>query len=820
MNDALIWLFAIEVLGLIAFPFVFVLFRRLPDRGFAFAKPLALLLGAYLLWILGLAHILPNSRPTIIAIVIVLAVISALMARSCWREMRSFLYEQRYPLLIAELIFLGFYFMWLAVISGAPAINHTEKPMDFAFLNAILQSSYFPPEDPWLAGHSISYYYFGHFMMAFITKLTAIPSSISYNLSIALIPAMVGAGAFSLVYSLIRLSGASLKRAVVFALAAPLFLVMIGNLEGILEFVNARGWGSDGFWQWISIKGLDGSQTADAGLFPDSHWWWWRATRVIDTVVDGASLDYTITEFPFFSFLLGDLHPHVTALPFVLMTLALGLNFFIDRQKIGWSWIRSNPWEIAALTLVLGSLAFINIWDYPIFAVMIIILVLVKSYGDWTDNRWRVYGSALLVLLPVLIGSIVLFLPFYVTLESQASGVSPLGDFSTRPLFFFLILALFLVICGTFLIRQLWDSSILKTRDPLHLSVIVMFTILPFLIWAAIEVLGLWVGIELPDRFRGDSFVDEIGDVGFRFIKLLPAMAIVVIAAYSMLVRVRRGGDQVVAFVLLPMAMAFYLLMGAELFFIIDLFGNRMNTVFKVYYQSWILLGIVAAYGIYYVVSHPTRPGATFERLSWRPAKFLTRKAAYAWPIVVLLLVAASVYYPVGAALSRSGELGTGTLDGLDFLRPSNSGEYEAIVWLRDEAPKGRLVEAVGGDYTDFGRISASTGLPTLLGWKFHERQWRGSSAPFAGREEQVDQIYRSSDPVHVAQLLDDGEVRYVYVGIREQRTYGAEHLAEFTSFLQPVFEPDGVVIYEVLPPGERSIVEGIDAGTSQNPTG
>ena len=70
--------------------------------------------------------------------------------------------------------------------------------MDFAFLNASTRAAYFPPEDPWLQGHGISYYYFGYLIMGMLTKLTGIHSSIAYNLSLALIPAMAAAGAFGL----------------------------------------------------------------------------------------------------------------------------------------------------------------------------------------------------------------------------------------------------------------------------------------------------------------------------------------------------------------------------------------------------------------------------------------------------------------------------------------------------------------------------------------------------------------------------------------------------------------------------------------------
>ena len=813
MNDVLIWLFAIEALGLLVFPLLFVLFRRLPDRGYLLAKPFALLLGSYSLWVLSLAHIVPNSQAGIIGIVAALALASGYVAKRHWREIRAFLYQQRYLLLAGEAVFLGFFFLWLAVVLGAPAINHTEKPMDFLFINAILQTTYFPPEDPWLAGHSISYYYFGHITIAFLTKLTAIPSNISYNLAVALFPAMVAAGAFSLVYNMVRLSGATVRKAALFALAAPLLLCLVAHLQGVLEFVHAQGWGSEGFWQWVSVKGLGGNPTADGGLFPDDHWWWWRGTRVIDTVVNGISLDYTITEFPFFSFLLGDLHAHMLALPFLIVVLALGLNYFSNEKKAGPGWVLANPWESAAIALALGSLAFINTWDYPVLAVVFAILVLLKSQIDWGGDGRRVWASALAIALPILAVSAMLFLPFFLSLDTQASGISPVGEYSTRPFYFFLIWGPLFAMASGFLVKHLWHTFPAWRPDTPHLSVIASLTLLPFLLWTAIQILGLWLGLHLLGSGVGNAFVNQWGDIGARFLKLLPAMIAVILGSYALLRRAGGVADRVPQLCVVLLSLAMFLLVGVELFFVVDLFGNRMNTVFKVYYQSWLLLSIVAAYALYYVLSR--RPAtAAYSRTSSRfPLGILTRHAAHAWIAVVIVLVAASSYYTVGAAWGRSTGPGGGTLDGLDFLRNQGStAEYDAILWLRDDAPRGRLVEAVGGDYSAYGRISSSTGLPTLLGWKNHEYQWRGSREAFDGREEQVSEIYSSNDPARVAMLLNDFVVRYVYVGERERDSYGAEHLASFTGFLVPVFQQGDVTIYEVSSSHQPATIDATDA--------
>ena len=113
-------------------------------------------------------------------------------------------------------------------------------------------------------------------------------------------------------------------------------------------------------------------------------------------------------------------------------------------------------------------------------------------------------------------------------------------------------------------------------------------------------------------------------------------------------------------------------------------------------------------------------------------------------------------------------------------------------------------MEAVGNDYSDYGRISAGTGLPTILGWKGHELQWRGSTKLFDGREEEVADIYQSEDPDRVRQLLEQYGIRYVYFGRREQTTYGDNHLSDYAGFLRTVFQQGGVTIYERLNETER----------------
>ena len=151
---------------------------------------------AYPLWLLPHSGFIPISRITIIAILVFALAAGAWAMRTRRAQLLDFLRREWRTLLVAEAVFLAFFLLWLGLVSEFPAINHTEKPMDFAFLNASQVSTYLPPEDPWLSGHPISYYYFGHFMMGFLSKLAAVPSNVGYNIAISLVPALVVVGVF------------------------------------------------------------------------------------------------------------------------------------------------------------------------------------------------------------------------------------------------------------------------------------------------------------------------------------------------------------------------------------------------------------------------------------------------------------------------------------------------------------------------------------------------------------------------------------------------------------------------------------------------
>ncbi len=186
MLDTIWWLLTAEAIGLAAFPLAFFLFPRLTDRGYSVSKPLGLLLIGYFSWILSVLHILPSVRFSILALLLVMGGLSGWYVWRHRQQFKEFVFAQRKAIIAAEAIFLVFLIAWAIYRAYDPAIDHTEQPMDFAFLNASIRSDVGSPEDPWLRGHPISYYYFGYWMMGNVSEMTGITSSISYNLSLAL----------------------------------------------------------------------------------------------------------------------------------------------------------------------------------------------------------------------------------------------------------------------------------------------------------------------------------------------------------------------------------------------------------------------------------------------------------------------------------------------------------------------------------------------------------------------------------------------------------------------------------------------------------
>src|SRR5207244_11584360 len=177
--------------------------------GYAVSKVLGILLVGLLAYTLAMMHVLAFNRLSLALCTIALAGFSAWLLYRKDRALLTQLSERfrtrrfiRY-IITAEALFAVTYTIWAIVRAYNPEIFAQEKFMDFGFLNAILKSGYFPPNDMWLAGHSINYYYFGYVLMAGLTSLSGVPSQVAFNLANVALFSLTALAAFGLAYNLV-----------------------------------------------------------------------------------------------------------------------------------------------------------------------------------------------------------------------------------------------------------------------------------------------------------------------------------------------------------------------------------------------------------------------------------------------------------------------------------------------------------------------------------------------------------------------------------------------------------------------------------------
>jgi YYY domain-containing protein len=250
-------------------------------------------------------------------------------------------------------------------------------------------------------------------------------------------------------------------------------------------------------------------------------------------------------------------------------------------------------------------------------------------------------------------------------------------------------------------------------------------------------------------------------------------------------------GHPSLQFALICLAVGLLLTLSVEFFYLVDNFRVRMNTIFKFYFQAWIVIAIASAFAVYWLSRH--REGQPRAERVLRGA-FL----AGFWLLFVL-----GMFYPVLGNISRAGNFAhPPTLDGTAYLAESQPDDYQATAWLNQQVTGAPVIlEAPGrggSSYVYEGRVAALTGLPTLLGWAGHEGQWRGSYEIQAAREPDIDLIYNTLDPQTALDLLDKYEVAYVYVGPLERSQYDPRGLDKFERLLDVAYRNDGVTIYRI----------------------
>jgi uncharacterized membrane protein len=347
LSQFLSWYLAVQLLTIVTLPLSASLFVNLADRGYAFAKSLGVLLVGFTLWFGTSYGLLRNEAGGAWMAVFLVGLFSAVLGRPAWaawfgewrRGQRKEAPENisqrhiasqisRSYILVIELLFLLAFAGWAYVRAHDPAANHTEKPMDLMFMNSIWVSPTYPPQDAWLSGYAISYYYFGYWLLVTVGRLAGQPPEIAFNVGQACWYGLLLTGCTAVVYNLLRHAGRPWVLALLGGLLGAVAVGVTGNLQGIFEWLYANGANVTGLAQWFAVDGFPESAQRTGQWYIGFDWWWWRSSRVLEDLdLLGQHIE-VIDEFPIFSYVLGDNHPHVLAMPFVLLVIGIAQNLF------------------------------------------------------------------------------------------------------------------------------------------------------------------------------------------------------------------------------------------------------------------------------------------------------------------------------------------------------------------------------------------------------------------------------------------------------------------------------------------------------------
>ncbi|MHB1394353.1 MAG: DUF2298 domain-containing protein [Clostridia bacterium] len=695
------WWLYILLIGILFLPITQKYFRCFFDKGYGFSKAIGILTLSWLSWFLSSLGIFGSGR--IYSIVVPLALIP--IAFFMYKDANTLesIKENSLVILFEELLFMVLLLLWSYVRGLQPDIYGLEKYMDFGFVNAILRADSMPPIDMWFAGKGINYYYFGHYLCAYLTRLTGIEPAISYNLMIATLFSLSFLLTFSIASNLLHLlKRFSIKKLVIAGLIAASLLSFGGNLHSFLYGYGVIQSGSSEYY------------------YPDS-------TRYIG--YNSSTNDKTIHEFPSYSFIVSDLHGHVSDIPTVLTFMALLFSCFAAGEGVG----QLGFGKVVLLGFLLSAIYMTNTWDYPIYITVLAITMLYRHTHIYfnTLKPANPVIKTLTVVLAVTALSQIFALPYSLKFEGISAGV---GFVHYRTPFYQLAILwgyqLFYVLCfAVFLIISTRERMSVRHKDS-----------------SALRSKESWLG---------------------RLVKN--------IAAPDMLC-------------LIICCCGLGLLLIPEIVYVSDIYSNgyhRANTMFKLTYQAFIMFCIAAGY---IAVRIPSA-------LRYRGTKVLTAI------ILIVVYMLPMSYFP----LAFKGYYNTWIpsnykgIDGLQFIESKYPEDYGVIEWLNANV-KGQptILEAHGDSYTNYGRISMATGLPTVQGWFVHEWLWRNDRNEPLNRGKEAEAVYESQDIDATWDIIRKYDVQYIIIGDLERDKFVKLNEEKLLSLGEVVFESGNTKLIRV----------------------
>ncbi|MFB6183670.1 MAG: DUF2298 domain-containing protein [Haloarculaceae archaeon] len=729
-----LWLVAYLSLLVVGAPLASTLFPRFADRGTGVALPLALavlFVPGYLLGHLSL------SLSLWAALVLLLFAVGTVSYRGATVDATA--------LKRTTAVFTVAFLFLIAVRAVDPGIHPYagEKFLDYGLVQSLLRAHSLPPADFWYAGERVMYYYGGHMLVAFLTRLTGTAPNYAYNLALAGWYATYVTAAYGVAGSIAARDDTFDGRA---AALGAFFVGFASNLMTPLRLL-------------LLALPLDVARPIAKALAV-----WTGRTRNPGNLIRGirtfhswdasAAIGGTINEFPLFAWMNGDLHGHMMAPSFTLLLVAV---LYAYSRTPSANRRRRLALLVGVVPPLGGLLAVVNTWSFPAVAGLTALALvfsaseprtlLPRSLADPLDTDSRVLaevrriGLAVAVAAVVAAGGVVWSLPFWLANVSSRS-LAFLPDRSSLPALF-VVHGAFLLSFALYLGYVAWARFGVSRRQLgavagaiavlLALSAVghvaAIGVVVPLLVGGYVLGRDLLPSGEQNSRNDGDSPTLP----GFEVVLLLAGAGLVLVVEFVYLKE--RAGP------------------------------GRFNTVFKTYAQVWAFWSVAAAVALGRLLK-TTRLRVPTPR--WR-----TGVRAF----VVLLVVSTSVYggFALVGHFGKDRPLMTHdhpTLDGTAYVSERHPDEAAAIAWLDAREGTPTIVTKPGRHiYRWTNAPSSLTGVPTILGWAHHERGFGRPVEDVQQRIVDVRRIYQGT-PREQRALLADYDVRYVYVGPREREAY------------------------------------------------
>jgi len=739
-----IWLLLINFLGILSIPFFYKLFINFPEFGYSFYKFFGLLSFSFIIWIFTSYEIIDFIFIDILSIVLLITLFSMILLIKNKNEILYYSKKSFKQILFIELLFIVFFILGVLIRYLNPDLWHPyrggEKPMDLAFLNAIIRSTTFPPFDPWFSGYSLNYYYFGHFMVAFLSKLSGIPAYISYNLAIPTFFAYSSALIFGFSSSFVYLYRKSkdlqfnwFRIPLYTGLFSVFSILIFGNFDAVIQILNII---------------LNFQESFD----------YWRSTRIISMNSTGLE----INEFPFFTFLFADLHAHLMSIPLIISLVSISFiffyEFFSNNSKV------KNLFILLFLALITGAIKATNTWDYPLGVIIVSSSIFLSSLlsGGKLNIRFLRF---------------ILYFSFY----------------------YFMSKILFLNFENNFIMPEFgisfseWKTPIIIMLEILFVPITLSFIFIIIYIYnlrLKVEFLKFNFSYKKIIIFISLLFLLLLFSVFFKItsIYLLSALLISVFIISILKLILFESDSRLFIWITLLLIIGFGIPILTDIFVVNDDI-NRMNTVFKFNFQSWIILNLGASLLIPLI----------FQDINSKKTKSIFLS-------LIAILFIFGMSYPIYSTKPRLLDRFSNDyfgLQGNQFMLSSVysykgnsidlSSSYDAINWLNTNIEGNPIIVENSGElYTWSSVISINTGLPSVLGWDWHEKQQRSlDSNSISLRSKQIDEFYTTYSEEFIKDFLDYYSVELIIFGPVEKLNY-----PDFEKRLKLILESNVIEIY------------------------